>query len=46
MVESENKLIGKFEKKIPLAICRKNLAALLQLAKEMDNAVSVEPVEK
>lgn len=46
MVESENKLIGKFEKKIPLAICRKNLAALLQLAKEMDKAVSVEPVEK
>lgn len=46
MVESENKLIGKFEKKIPLAICRKNLAALLQLAKEIDNAVSVEPVEK
>lgn len=46
MVESENKLIGKFEKKIPLAICRKNLAALLQLAKEIDKAVSVEPVEK
>lgn len=46
MVESENKLIGKFEKKVPLAICRKNLAALLQLAKEMDNVVSVEPVEK
>lgn len=46
MVESENKLIGKFEKKIPLAICRKNLSALLQLAKEMDKAVSVEPVEK
>lgn len=46
MVESENKLIGKFEKKVPLAICRKNLAALLQLAKEMDKAVSVEPVEK
>lgn len=46
MVESENKLIGKFEKKIPLAICRKNLAALLQLAKEMDKVTSVEPVEK
>lgn len=46
MVESENKLIGKFEKKVPLAICRKNLSALLQLAKEMDKAVSVEPVEK
>lgn len=46
MVESENKLIGKFEKKVPLAICRKNLAALLQLAKEMDKVVSVEPVEK
>lgn len=46
MVESENKLIGKFEKKVPLAICRKNLAALLQLAKEMDKAISVEPVEK
>lgn len=46
MVESENKLIGKFEKKIPLAICLKNLAALLQLAKEIDKAVSVEPVEK
>lgn len=46
MVESENKLIGKFEKKVPLAICRKNLAALLQLAKEIDKAVSVEPVEK
>ena len=46
MVESENKLIGKFEKKIPLAICRKNLAALLQLAKEIDKAISVEPVEK
>lgn len=46
MVEAENKLIGKFEKKVPLAICRKNLAALLQLAKEIDKAVSVEPVEK
>lgn len=46
IVESENKLIGKFEKKVPLAICRKNLAALLQLAKEMDKAISVEPVEK
>lgn len=46
MVESENKLIGKFEKKVPLAICRKNLAALLQLAKEIDKAISVEPVEK
>lgn len=46
MVEAENKLIGKFEKKVPLAICRKNLAALLQLAKEMDKAVSVESVEK
>lgn len=46
MVEAENKLIGKFEKKVPLAICRKHLAALLQLAKEMDKAVSVEPVEK
>ena len=46
MVEAENKLIGKFEKKVPLAICGKNLAALLQLAKEIDKAVSVEPVEK
>lgn len=46
MVEAENKLIGKFEKKVPLVICRKNLAALLQLAKEIDKAVSVEPVEK
>lgn len=46
MVESENKLIGKFEKKVPLAICRKNLSALLQLAKEIDRLVSVEPVEK
>lgn len=46
MVEYENKLIGKFEKKVPLAICRKNLAALLQLAKEIDKAISVEPVEK
>lgn len=46
MVESDNKLIGKFEKKVPLAICRRDLAALLQLAKEMDKAISVEPVEK
>lgn len=46
MVEAENKLIGKFEKKVPLAICRKNLAAILRLAKEMDKVVSVEPVEK
>lgn len=48
MVESENKLIGKFEKKVPLAICRKNLAGILQLAKEMDKALAtaVETVEK
>ena len=42
MVESKNKLIGKLEKKVPLAICRKNLAALLQLAKEMDKEKTVE----
>ncbi len=43
MVESENKLIGKFEKKVPLDSCRKHLASLLTLAKEMDKAIV--PVE-
>lgn len=46
MVESENKLIGKFEKKVQLAVCRKNMSALLQLAKEMDNALTKEITEK
>lgn len=39
MVESENKLIGKFEKKVPLDTCRKHLTSLLTLAKEMDKAL-------
>lgn len=39
MVESENKLIGKFEKKLPLDACRKHLTSLLTLAKEMDKAL-------
>lgn len=43
MVESENKLIGKFEKKVPLDSCRKHLSSLLTLAKEMDKAIV--PVE-
>ncbi len=43
MVESENKLIGKFEKKVPLDSCRKQLSSLLTLAKEMDKAIV--PVE-
>lgn len=42
MVESENKLIGKFEKKVPLDTCRKHLASLLTLAREMDRAMVVE----
>lgn len=45
MVESENKLIGKFEKKIPLTTCRKHLASLLTLAKEMDKAIQTVPAE-
>lgn len=40
MIESENKLIGKFEKKIPLAVCRKDLASILSLAKEIDKAIA------
>lgn len=43
MVESENKLIGKFEKKVPLDSCRKHLSSLLTLEKEMDKAIV--PVE-
>lgn len=45
VTESENKLCGKFEKKVPLAICRRSLAALLQLAKEMDKAIATATVE-
>lgn len=41
MVESENKLIGKFEKKIPFDTCRKHLTSLLTLAKEMDKVLAV-----
>ena len=41
MVDSENKLVGKFEKKIPLALCRNHLASLLTLAKEIDKALAV-----
>ncbi len=43
MVESENKLIGKFEKKLQFDICKKHLPSLLTLAKEIDNAIV--PVE-
>lgn len=39
MIESENKLIGKFEKKVQLDTCNKHLASLLTLAKEMDKAL-------
>lgn len=42
IVESENKLIGKFEKKVPLANSFHGLAALMQIAKEMDKTISVE----
>ncbi len=43
MVESENKLIGKFEKKLQFDICKKHLPSLLTLAKEIDKAIV--PVE-
>lgn len=43
MIESENKLIGKFEKKVQLDICKKHLPSLLTLAKEIDK--SIVPVE-
>lgn len=43
MIESENKLIGKFEKKVQLDICKKHLPSLLTLAKEIDKAIV--PVE-
>lgn len=48
MIESENKLIGKFEKKIPLVVCRKDLLSILLLAKEIDKAIteSVETTKK
>lgn len=45
MVKSENKLIGQFEKKVQLAICRKDMSALLALAKAMDKSVVVEEVK-
>lgn len=39
MIESENKLIGKFEKKVQFETCNKHLASLLTLAKAIDNAL-------
>lgn len=45
MIESENKLIGKFEKKIQFDTCRKHLPSLLTLAKEMDKALTVAVAE-
>lgn len=40
LVQSENKLIGQFEKKVPLTSCRKNLDGILTLAKEIDKALA------
>lgn len=41
MVESENKLIGKFEKKVKFDTCPKQLTPLLTLAKAIDMSLAV-----